>query len=405
MGIDSSIYQLAGRGVKSVADYDNEAAQAKQNKLTEMMSGMKMDEYKRGVDEQNQMRSAYAQFGADATANTNALYKLGLGKQAGEYAKSQGELAKTKAAAEKDQLSNAHSKLTLAAQLLSSAKDQASYDASRVEAQANGLDVSRMPPQFDAAFVASKLQESQTIAQQLEQKWKAMEYTTPNANARLQADTSTANNTATNATSRLNNQESNATSRANNQSTVGATIRGQNLTDGRARDANNIANDGKVIKTETDLRKEFADLPEVKRYKAAYPSFKAIQDAAKSNNPQADINLIYGLAKLYDPESVVREGEYATIANSQAIPERIKGIAQSLVGGGKLTPETKRQILEQANNRISTFEGEYGKAKDAYGGIATGRGARTENVIPKVGEPLAPSTNTPAMPSGFKVIR
>lgn len=165
----------------------------------------------------------------------------------------------------------------------------------------------------------------------------------------------------------------------------GVTMRGQDMTDQRQRDTNAITQGGQVVKTETDLRKEFADLPEVKRYKAAYPSFKAIQDAAKTNNPQADINLIYGLAKLYDPESVVREGEYSTIANSQAIPERVKSWAQSLRGGGKLTPETKRQILEQANQRISAFEGEYQKANSAYGGIAKDRGANTANVIPPVG--------------------
>lgn len=164
----------------------------------------------------------------------------------------------------------------------------------------------------------------------------------------------------------------------------GVTMRGQNMTDARAKDANSINAQGNVIKTETDLRKEFADLPEVKRYKAALPSFKAIESAAKTNNPQADINLIYGLAKLYDPESVVREGEYATIANSQAIPEWLKGMAQRVVGGGKLTPETKRQILEQARGRISTFENEYAGAKDSYAKIAGGRGANVENVFSNV---------------------
>lgn len=107
---------------------------------------------------------------------------------------------------------------------------------------------------------------------------------------------------------------------------------------------------------ETGLRKEFADLPEVKKYKNAIPAYQAIKDAAKTNNPQADINLVYGVAKLYDPDSVVREGEYATIAGSQSIPEWLKGQAQFLSGGGgKLTAETKKQILTQARNRIDAY--------------------------------------------------
>lgn len=59
MGIDTSIYQNLGRGVKSVTDYDNEYTQQRQNKLAEMVSGMKMDEYSRGVDKTNRLNALY----------------------------------------------------------------------------------------------------------------------------------------------------------------------------------------------------------------------------------------------------------------------------------------------------------------------------------------------------------
>src|SRR3972149_932895 len=60
MAIDAGIYSLAGRGVKSVAEYDAEASQAKQNKLAEMMGGMRMDEYTRGVAETNKLNQLYS---------------------------------------------------------------------------------------------------------------------------------------------------------------------------------------------------------------------------------------------------------------------------------------------------------------------------------------------------------
>lgn len=167
------------------------------------------------------------------------------------------------------------------------------------------------------------------------------------------------------------------------------TMRGQNLTDQRAREFNQITQQGNVVKNETELRKEFADLPEVKNYKLAFPSYKAITEAATRNNPQADINLIYGLAKLYDPTSVVREGEYATIANSQAIPEWLKGMAQNVAGGGRLTPQTKQQILQEARGRIVTYQNEYEKARGTYGNIAGQRGVSSSNVFTPVGEPVA----------------
>jgi hypothetical protein len=60
MGIDAGIYSLAGRGVKSVAEYDAEASQARQNKLAELMSGAKMEEYTRGVSETNKLNQLYS---------------------------------------------------------------------------------------------------------------------------------------------------------------------------------------------------------------------------------------------------------------------------------------------------------------------------------------------------------
>lgn len=175
--------------------------------------------------------------------------------------------------------------------------------------------------------------------------------------------------------------------------------RGQDLVSERAGEANRIASGGNVVKAETDLRKEFADLPEVKNFKAAMPSFVAIQSAAGRNNPQADINLIYGLAKLYDPTSVVREGEYATIANSQAIPEWLKGEAQRLGGGGRLTPQTKAQILVEAQGRIGAYEAEYQGAKKTYEGIAQRLGGDPDNVFTPVGASRRPSLDMFSMDS------
>lgn len=161
--------------------------------------------------------------------------------------------------------------------------------------------------------------------------------------------------------------------------------RGQDMTNARASESNAINANNNLVTSETGLRKEFQSLPEVQNYKLAFPSFKAIQSASMRNNPQADINLIYGLAKLYDPTSVVREGEYNTIANSQAIPDWLKGQAQRLVGGGRLSGETKRQIMVEANQRIKAYEAEYSKAQSSFGNIAAQRGVGAANIFTPVG--------------------
>lgn len=151
------------------------------------------------------------------------------------------------------------------------------------------------------------------------------------------------------------------------------------------------------FQNESGLRKEFEGLPEVKNYKQAYPAFAAVKDAASRNTPQSDINLVYGIAKVYDPNSVVREGEYATVANSPNIPERIKGYAQYLAGGGKLSPATKAQIVAEAEGRLATYKAEAGKARTSYEGIAKRRGIDPANVFSGMGDMVD-------APAGFKYV-
>lgn len=187
------------------------------------------------------------------------------------------------------------------------------------------------------------------------------------------------------------------TSEANNKRTVNASYANAEATRQVASATRDAAKITARAAEAGKLRQEFADLPEVKKFKQAAPAYQAVVEAAKSNNPQADINLIYGLAKLYDPESVVREGEYGTIANSQAIPEWLKGQAQRLVGGGRLTEATKKQIIQQAKIRYDTFDGDVKAARKSYEGIATRRDLSPDDVFPTIGggitaaQPTAPT--------------
>jgi hypothetical protein len=203
----------------------------------------------------------------------------------------------------------------------------------------------------------------------------------------------TGGNTTTQAIDQTSGQVISTSNVRNTQSPDNAATVGASYANAAAlRDQANATRDAARITAragdETKVREEFAGLPEVKKFKNAIPAYQAIVRAAKINNPQADINLIYGLAKLYDPDSVVREGEYDTIANSQSIPEWLKGQAQRLAGGGKLTKETKAQIVEQANIRIESYKNEVDGARKSYGQILTGRGLDPKNVFPAIGEQL-----------------
>lgn len=358
MGIDSSI----ALGIKPIQienpiDQYAKVSQLKQMQNQNRLADLMFSEKEREIASDNALAGLLAQGKSGADVATG-LASQGYGAKSLAYTKQQAEMAKQQREAEKERLAMAKSQLEFVGQIAGSMTDPTSH--ARGLAMLKSMNV---PTAGLEEFNPQVIQQVGTMAlskkDQLEQVWKQKGYDLD--------------------VSKFGYQQQNDAANRN------VTIRGQNLTDARQRDQNNIMSQSNVIKTETDLRNEFASLPEVKNYKQAYPSFAAIKDAASRQGPQADINLIYGMAKLYDPNSVVREGEYATIANSQAIPERIKSLAQQLQGGGKLTPETKRQLLLEAQGRLNTYEAEYSKARSGYSDIASKRGADAGNVFTDAG--------------------
>lgn len=170
-------------------------------------------------------------------------------------------------------------------------------------------------------------------------------------------------------------------------------MRGQDKVNERAKDANDIAKQTNVVNSSTSLRKEFDGLPEVKDYKAAVPAYNSVVDAAKRNSPQSDINLVYGIAKMFDPGSVVREGEYATIASSANIPDRIKGYAQYLAGGGRFTPEVKAALVQEAASRMQSFDQQYKKARTDFETISSNSGANPSLLFPTQYKPTVEASS------------
>ena len=298
----------------------------------------------------------------DANGKASALQGVGAFDQAGEVIKSTAAANKDTREAAKSDLEIKLKTMTQAAQIAATVKDQPSYERGLAQMKGIGFDTSQFSPMYNPEgvrqFAESALSASDRLQAQIQQQGQQIQV-------------------------------------QGQQMTAETARRGQDMTDTRSREANAIAANNKGSEGVTNLRKEFNALPEVKNYTEALPAFKAINDAASRNTPQSDINLVYGVAKLYDPTSVVREGEYATVANAQSIPEHIKKWAQYIQGGGRLTPETKRQILEEANGRMTTFQEAVEQRRTQYGDIATRTGVDPTLVLDQGYKP-------PVAPKGGK---
>ena len=63
----------------------------------------------------------------------------------------------------------------------------------------------------------------------------------------------------------------------------------------------------------------------------------------------SDISLLYQYMKMLDPNSVVRESEFATAARSGSLPQNIQAMASKVINGQRLTPSQRQAMLEAAD--------------------------------------------------------
>lgn len=120
---------------------------------------------------------AGAQPGADGNYDLSSLAPQAIAAaptQAPALLKSIGEMNKQQIDIAKSKTEAALQHLDLQGQLLSGVKDQATYDQARAQAQASGIDVSKIPAQYDPNFVQMTLQRAMSVKDQLTQQHQAL---------------------------------------------------------------------------------------------------------------------------------------------------------------------------------------------------------------------------------------
>ena len=171
------------------------------------------------------------------------------------------------------------------------------------------------------------------------------------------------------------------------------TMRGQNMTDARARESNSIAQGNKAQTLTTDMRKEFNSLEPVKAFGQVMPALQSAREATKQDTAAADLNIIYAAAKIFDPTSVVRESETTMVMNSGSPSQRFLGQFNYVAGGGRLTSEARKQLLAQIESRARGYEAPYKSARKTYEAVARKNGVDPADVFiePSVSAERAPA--------------
>jgi hypothetical protein len=156
-----------------------------------------------------------------------------------------------------------------------------------------------------------------------------------------------------------------------------------------------------VADRETRLFDKFNQEPSVKKFKSGNVALKEMENLAAQNSPYGDQGLISGYAKILDPESVVREGEYAVVERGGGFFDNLKNRIDILQGRARLQPAQRAALLRAAQSIQSGRQAEYQRIRSAYEKRATQYGLDPQRTFGLEDEiTVSPQPATQRAPNG-----
>jgi hypothetical protein len=143
-----------------------------------------------------------------------------------------------------------------------------------------------------------------------------------------------------------------------------------------------------------NLRQEFQGLQPVKDSQTIATAYNKIMSTSETG--AGDMSLIFGYMKLLDPNSTVREGEYATAQNAGSLPQNVIAFYNRTLSGEKLAPELRAQFKNEAGKVYGAQMQRYDAIANQYKRIAQQSGINPSDVVldtftrPKPAEPAPP---------------
>lgn len=151
---------------------------------------------------------------------------------------------------------------------------------------------------------------------------------------------------------------------------------------------------------EDGLRREFQALPPVQRWNQSVALYQSIQESigrirtarGEGRTDQlAELDAVVAIANLFDPGSVVREGEVANVINTQGLDGRITAALGFVTSGQRLPAGALEQALAAADGRIRSYATAIEPIAAEFRGLAERRGVNPDNVVLQRPDPVGPA--------------
>jgi hypothetical protein len=114
------------------------------------------------------------------------------------------------------------------------------------------------------------------------------------------------------------------------------------------------------------------------------------QKAGPDQTAAADIALIFAYMRMLDPNSVVREGEFATAQNAAGIPDRIRNYYNRALSGNLLNDKQRNEITGEARKVFGQQRKSQDEVDKRYLDMAKRYELNPDNVVTRMEDPDEP---------------
>ncbi len=140
-----------------------------------------------------------------------------------------------------------------------------------------------------------------------------------------------------------------------------------------------------------------------KPYITLRDAYQRVQSAGEQPNAAGDLSMIFAYMKMLDPNSVVREQEFANAQNAAGVPDRIRNVYNRVMQGTRLTPEQRSEFLGQAESLFANAVSNQKGVRQTYGDRATKWGIPTDMVLDAEDDFISGKATKRAPAPAFKV--
>lgn len=380
---------MAGRGVKSVADYDAEYAQGRQNKMAEALGVMKMDEARRGIEDNKLLRTALSAPDADPY---KVLLRSGNIKGATDFAKGQADVKKTGADMDKVKIETAHKKMDVMGQAFGSVRQNPTLENAHAVLDylgQNGV----MPPEQVAQYKAQAAANPTKIAEMADlafrsalaakdQLPKLESFSAGDRQVNQAVDPLTGKPTITGSTA-IGQSENNKATVAASLANAAATRAAAATNAQGARDAAQItSNQNTEMKLGDDYRTQSKNFKETAD---AYKQISAVLDKS-TTSAAATLAGATKFMKMIDPGSVVRESELGMALAATGVFDRATNYFNVLQNGKVLTPNQAKDFKNITKQIFDAAAAQQKLVDQHFTGVAKGYKLRPEMVVQDFGQ-------------------